>query len=126
MLAAQRAYGPHDQHQDSLGPTAFGRALFRTLPEDRFDRQPLIDPSRRWLMVADVRLDNRAELLALLGQPAIAQFSDSEILFQLWVQRHEAELDLRVRLLEIRPHVGQAPAVARAFGAQSTHQRQSP
>lgn len=93
MLAAQRAYGPHDQHQDSLGPTAFGRALFRTLPEDRLDRQPLIDSSRRWLMVADVRLDNRAELLALLGQPEGAQFSDSEILFQLWVQRHEAALD---------------------------------
>ena len=42
MLAAQEIYGPHDGRQWSDGVMAMGRRLFRLLPEDRFDRQPLV------------------------------------------------------------------------------------
>ena len=41
MLAAQAIYGPHDERHWSAGSLALGRCLFRTLPEDEFDRQPV-------------------------------------------------------------------------------------
>lgn len=39
MLAAQQIYGPHDGRQWSDGRLALGRGLYRTLPEDVYDRQ---------------------------------------------------------------------------------------
>ena len=62
MLAAQQIYGPHDERSWSDGPLAMGRRLFRTLPEDEHDRQPLQSRDGRLTLVADVRLDNREEL----------------------------------------------------------------
>jgi asparagine synthase (glutamine-hydrolysing) len=70
MLAALEIYGPHDGRQWSEGPVALGRRLFRTLPEDAYDRQPLHSRDERLTLVADVRLDNRDELIAALGLPA--------------------------------------------------------
>ncbi len=67
MLAALRSYGPHAQDCWHNGDIALGRCLFRTLPEDGFDRQPLIGAGGRLVLVADVRLDNREELLSRLG-----------------------------------------------------------
>ncbi len=69
MLASQEIYGPHDGRQWSDGSLAIGRRLFRTLPEDAYDRQPLASADGRLALVADVRLDNREELLAALGRP---------------------------------------------------------
>lgn len=69
MLAAQQIYGPDDTRQSSDGAVTLGRCLFRSLPEDRFDRQPLQTGDARLTLVADVRLDNRAELAAALGLP---------------------------------------------------------
>lgn len=69
MLAALRLYGPHGMADWADGPIALGRCLYRSLPEDRFDRQPLQTPDARLTLVADVRLDNREELAAALGQP---------------------------------------------------------
>jgi asparagine synthase (glutamine-hydrolysing) len=69
MLAAQEMYGPHHGAQWSDGAVALGRRLMRVLPEDTFDRQPLI--GARYVLVADVRLDNREELTETLGLPAL-------------------------------------------------------
>lgn len=69
MLTAQHVYGPDDRRDWSNGAVALGRCLFRSLPEDRFDRQPLQTSDARLTLVADVRLDNRAELAAALGLP---------------------------------------------------------
>ncbi|MBX9860424.1 MAG: hypothetical protein K2Y20_12670 [Sphingomonas sp.] len=69
MLAALRLYGAHDTADWADGAVGLGRCLHRTLPEDRFDRQPLQTPDARLTLVADVRLDNREELVAALGQP---------------------------------------------------------
>ena len=66
MLAAQEIYGPHDGGKWSDGSLALGRRLYRTLPEDAFDRQPLQGAGERLVLVADVRLDNREELGASL------------------------------------------------------------
>ena len=57
MLAAQAIYGPHDVRQWSDGSMAMGRRLFRTLPQDRLDRQPLHGVEGRLSLCADVRLD---------------------------------------------------------------------
>jgi asparagine synthase (glutamine-hydrolysing) len=68
MLAALRPYGPHDTADWAEGTVALGRCLHRTLPQDRFDHAPQQTPDGRLTLVADVRLDNREELAAALGQ----------------------------------------------------------
>ena len=70
MLSAQKLYGPHHGAQWSDGGVALGRRLMRVLPEDAFDRQPLIGGEGRYVLVADVRLDNRDELTEALRIPA--------------------------------------------------------
>jgi asparagine synthase (glutamine-hydrolysing) len=62
MLAAQKIYGADAEAQWSGGCVALGRRLMRLLPEDAFDRQPLVGGGGRFIFVADVRLDNREEL----------------------------------------------------------------
>ena len=86
MLAAQALYGPHGTAQAELGEAALGRALFRTLPEDRFDRQPLVGGEGRFLLVADARLDNRAELAEALAVPPdrARTMADADFLLAAW------------------------------------------
>jgi asparagine synthase (glutamine-hydrolysing) len=66
MLAAQELYGPHDGAQWADGGVALGRRLMRVLPEDAVDCQPLIAGEGRYVLVADIRLDNRDELIRAL------------------------------------------------------------
>jgi asparagine synthase (glutamine-hydrolysing) len=121
MLAAQEIYGPHDGRQWAAGPVAMGRRLFRTLPEDRHDRQPLHGGDGRLTLVADVRLDNRDELEVELGLDA-GQLCDAAILLEALVRWEEAALDRIVgdfafalwddrkrRLLLARDFLGQRP-----------------
>lgn len=79
MISAQLRYGPHGSAVAELQEAAFGRAIYRRLPEDRFDAQPLIDPSAHWMVVADVRIDNRPEILNDLGRPQSAELSDADL-----------------------------------------------
>lgn len=67
MLASQKIYGPHDVRLWSGGQIVIGRQLFRSLPEDTHDHQPLKSTDGGLVLVADVRLDNRDELTAALG-----------------------------------------------------------
>jgi asparagine synthase (glutamine-hydrolysing) len=82
MLAAQKVYGPHHGAQWSEGAVALGRRLMRILPEDVFDRQPLIGGDGRYILVADLRLDNRDELIDTLQIPGpqVRALSDAAIL----------------------------------------------
>lgn len=95
MLAAQEIYGPHDGRQWAGESVAIGRRLFRTLPEDAHDHQPMLSRDGRMAMVADVRLDNRDELAPALGLPAAdaRQLSDAAILFASLERWGEAALD---------------------------------
>jgi asparagine synthase (glutamine-hydrolysing) len=124
MLAAQQIYGLRDIRQWSNGALAMGRRLFRTLPEDAYDRQPLQSRDGRLTLVADVRLDNRDELGGELGWTAVEarQSCDAAILlesldrwgdgavtrlvgdfaFALWDSRAH-------RFLLVRDFVGQRP-----------------
>ena len=69
VLAAQRRYGPDSIGEWSDSGVALGRRLMRVLPEDTHDYQPLIGGAGRYVLVADVRLDNRNELINLLQIP---------------------------------------------------------
>jgi asparagine synthase (glutamine-hydrolysing) len=124
MLAAQRMYGPDDGRQWAAGAIALGRRLFRTLPEDAHDRQPLHDRDGRFTLVADVRLDNRDELAAALGLPLgdRARRCDAGILLESLVRWGEGALQQLVgdfafalwdsrneTLLLARDFVGQRP-----------------
>jgi asparagine synthase (glutamine-hydrolysing) len=82
ILTAQQLYGPHAAGRWSSGSIAIARRLMRVLPEDYFDRQPLVGKGGRIVVVADLRLDNRDELIHLLNiaQPRANPLSDAEIL----------------------------------------------
>jgi asparagine synthase (glutamine-hydrolysing) len=66
MLNAQSVYGSYKAHAASKGAVSLGRRLAKLLPEDIYDEQPLIGGGGRYLLVADLRLDNRGELAAAL------------------------------------------------------------
>lgn len=124
MLAAQEIYGPHDGRQWSDGPLAMGRRLYRTLPEDADDRQPLQSRDGNLALVADVRLDNRDELTAALGNSAdqARQSCDAAILLECLARWGDGALDRlvgdfafvlwdkrAVKLLLARDFMGQRP-----------------
>lgn len=92
MLEAQRLYGPDASNHWSGGDIALGRNLARLLPEDRFDSQPAIGGGGRYVLAADVRIDNRGELGAALGVESgrLALWSDSALLLAAWERWQEA------------------------------------
>ncbi|HVC57499.1 MAG TPA: asparagine synthetase B [Stellaceae bacterium] len=73
MLSAQAIYGRHGEKRWADGAVALGRRLTRLLPEDVYDTQPLEGRGSPFVLVADLRLDNREDLaagLGLQGEPA--------------------------------------------------------
>ena len=124
MLAAQQIYGPDDSRQWSDSTLAMGRRLFRTLPEDVHDRQPLQSRDGRLTLVADLRLDNRNDLTAELGFASgeARLLCDAAILLESLDRWGERALDRLVgdfafalwdaparRLLLARDYSGQRP-----------------
>jgi asparagine synthase (glutamine-hydrolysing) len=124
MLKSQELYGPHAGDQWSNGDVALGRRLMRMLPEDTYDRQPLIGGDGRYVLVADVRLDNRDELLGPLSISAVdaRTLSDAAILLAAIERWEELCLErligdyafvlwdgARRRLLLARDPLGQRP-----------------
>src|SRR5687767_5768349 len=81
MLSAQARYG-FNQTVATVGNLALGIRLHPSLPEDTYDRQPLIGGDGRFGLVADVRLDNRDELSRALGldRALLAEMADSNLL----------------------------------------------
>ena len=63
----------------------FGHALMRVTPEDAFDDQPVQSESGI-VLTADVRLDNRSDILTRLGidTARAAAWSDARVLLQAW------------------------------------------
>jgi asparagine synthase (glutamine-hydrolysing) len=89
MLSAQSIYGNYKSNVWSESPVALGRRLAKLLPEDVYDDQPLIGGGGRYVLVADLRLDNRDELIGSLEiSPAQAKtMCDSALLlstFERW------------------------------------------
>lgn len=84
LVDAQSAYGPHLRDSATHGDYSAGRCLYRLLPEDRFDRQPATSDDGRFVLVADVRIDNRDELVSSLslGTADGSLLSDSGLLLR--------------------------------------------
>jgi asparagine synthase (glutamine-hydrolysing) len=93
ILEAQSTYSSQPAAVQIAQWGSFGLALHASLPEDRFDRQPLEE--RHLSLVADIRLDNRDQLIRTMeiDQFAAAEFSDAEILLRAWLRWDESCLD---------------------------------
>lgn len=82
-IDAQSLYYRRTPRIATVNGASFGSSLFETTPEDFNERQPLT--SDLALLVADARIDNRGELLALLNDPRLGRESaDSDILMAGW------------------------------------------
>jgi asparagine synthase (glutamine-hydrolysing) len=81
MLRAQQMYARGQPAYLELPGLCIGRALWPTVPEDRFDRGPITDSSGRWTLAADVRLDDRDTFAAEVGlNPSEAgKLADAEL-----------------------------------------------
>lgn len=67
------------------GEAGIAHQHFNTLPEDRLAVQPLADERLGLILAADVRLDNRADLLARLALPGReSDFADAEIVLHAY------------------------------------------
>jgi asparagine synthase (glutamine-hydrolysing) len=95
MLASQGMYGPHDSERWNAGAVALGRNLYRTLPEDKYDLQPLTGGNGRFALVADVRIDHREDLISALGiaTPTARETADSALLLAAWERWQEQAFD---------------------------------
>ncbi len=115
-------YGPDREFVHIHGYASLGGNLSAFLPEDRFDQQPIEIPALKSWLVADVRLDNRPELLHKLGLPASEPIADSSLLALAW-QRWQANClqhlvgvfafavwnPARQELFACRDHTGERP-----------------
>src|SRR5690242_11837105 len=74
-------YGPDRSDVVANGGIGLAHVLMRMTPEDRFDRQPWRGASGA-LITTDLRLDNRADVLARVGiaQKEASEWSDSRVL----------------------------------------------
>ena len=69
MLLAAPYRGPDGLLAWTAGSVGLGHARMAVTPEDELEIQPLVSPRTGCALVADARLDNRAELIALLRPP---------------------------------------------------------
>jgi asparagine synthase (glutamine-hydrolysing) len=84
MLDAAQHRGPDGSRLWSSVRVGLGHAKLAVTPEDERESQPLVSPRTGCVVVADVRLDNRAELLASLGGGLGPGPGDAEILLQAY------------------------------------------
>jgi asparagine synthase (glutamine-hydrolysing) len=84
-LEAQSLYGRRAPSIIAVEGAAVGAAIFETTSEDANDRQPLARANS--VLVADIRIDNRDELLTALADPLLARgAADSDILLSSWLR----------------------------------------
>jgi len=67
MTALLERRGPEGTRHWLGGPAALGHTLLATTPEALVEQLPLTDPASGCTITADVRLDNREELIPALG-----------------------------------------------------------
>jgi asparagine synthase (glutamine-hydrolysing) len=94
MLGRLRRRGPDRGAHHVDGSAALAQTMLETTPEDAFDRQPLRSRSgQRWI-VADARIDNPCELLALPPSstaPELAgEVPDAELILRAYERWGEA------------------------------------
>jgi asparagine synthase (glutamine-hydrolysing) len=123
MTAMLERRGPGGTGHWHEGPVGLGHTLLATTPESLFEHQPFRHSATGCVITADVRLDNRAELLAALNLSSrAAATGDAELIllaylewsdrcldrllgdfaFAIWDPRHK-------KLLCARDHFGMRP-----------------
>ena len=115
MLSALEPYGrdrkcPWDERRIAIGAN-----LSSSFSEDQFDRQPLWSQNRSVCLVADVRLDNRADLARQLGLVHAEALSDSSFLLAAWLRWGESCMD---HLLGAFAFAVWTPATQQLFAAR--------
>ena len=91
MLAGESLQSASPPFYRTLGDAHFGKSGHRLLPEDG-ECGPL-DAGGKILLSADIRLDNRSELIAELSCGPASNLSDSDLLLQSWLRWGEQCLD---------------------------------
>ena len=87
MLAKLERRGPDATRQWRDGPVALGHTLLATTPEALVERLPLTDAASGCTITADVRLDNREELIAALGQSDETRIiGDGELILRAYLE----------------------------------------
>jgi asparagine synthase (glutamine-hydrolysing) len=122
MLSAQSMYGAGRSFSWSKQHIALGGTLSNLLPEDIYDTQPLWSADGSVCLVADVRLDNRAELARELNLIHPEKLADSAFLMAAWLRWGASCLDHivggfafavwnpgRSELFAARDHAGERP-----------------
>lgn len=74
------------------GPVAFGHRLLHTTPQSLFEKLPLASQSGNLVITADVRIDNRDELIAALGfdHYDFASITDAQLILAAYEKWGEA------------------------------------
>lgn len=86
--------GPDGTHTCTTGSIALGHTLLATTPEALHETLPFTDPASGCCITADVRLDNREELLAALDlNQETRVIGDGELLLRAYLHWGEACLD---------------------------------
>lgn len=85
MAGPLRTFGPERSNTSSLGRAAFSHHLRKLLIEDDADAQPLLRGDRL-LLTCDVRLDNRTELMAVMGLDPRPEIVDSDLVLEAWLR----------------------------------------
>jgi asparagine synthase (glutamine-hydrolysing) len=90
MAAVLAHRGPDGSDIWNQGAVGLGHAMLRTTPESRHEHLPLADRSGDFVITADARLDNRAELIAALGTAVSKESTDSQLILAAYLQWGEA------------------------------------
>ena len=94
MTAPLERRGPDGTHHWLGGPAALGHTLLATTPEALVEVLPLTDPETGCTITADVRLDNREELIPALGLKGETRvIGDGELILRAYLAWGEACLD---------------------------------
>ena len=94
MTALLERRGPDGSHHLLDGPAALGHTLLATTPEALHEVLPLTDAASGCSITADVRLDNREELLPALGLAEEARvIGDGELMLRAYLLWGEACLE---------------------------------
>lgn len=124
MAAALAHRGPDGWDGWCEGDFALGHRLLRTTPEARGEHQPLLSRDGRYVLAADLRLDNRAELIRQLGmsRAAAVDVPDAELALGMFAAQGAAAAERllgdfavvvrdtrRRELVLVRDHFGVKP-----------------